>query len=233
LEVDNFSSPPGYGQRSTDPKGESLNTSRLPSRKSVPVASASITRSLMMFAALICLSGCDWQSKPLPATPGNPSLPRVTLQANRLLDRPESLSNEAVTLTRERLEGDWTFQNESAVVLIQWLPHGYVEAPFSNSPDGMLRINFEVTGLASGSDTFEVVFDSEKNCIEIYEFGTVTLDGSHPAKRLGTATLVGDNLIKVEATLLTLSCEWDIDSTFVRQQSSNKAVNPSGRSGEL
>ena len=187
----------------------------------------------MMFAALICLWGCEGQSKPSPATPGKPSLPRLTLQANELLDRPESHSNEAVTPTRERLVGDWKFQSESAVVSIQWLPHGYVEAPFSNSPDGMLRINFEVTGLASGSDTFEVVFDSEENCIEIYEFGTVKSDGSHPAKRLGTATLVGDNLIKVEATLLTRSCEWDIDSTFVRQQMSNKAVNPSGRSGEL
>jgi hypothetical protein len=178
-----------------------LNTSRLPVLKSVPVASAAITRSVMMFATFICVSGCDGQSQPFPATQGNPSLPRLTLQANNLLDRPESLSNEAVRPTIESLVGDWKFQNESSVVLIHWLPHRHVEAPFSKSPDGMLRISFEDTSLASGSDTFEVVFDSERNRIEIYEFGTVKSDGSHPAKRLGTATLFDDNLITVEATL--------------------------------
>ncbi len=198
-----------------------MSTSTLTSQECDPVASASIMRAVMIFAALLCGNGCDGPSRPIPATPGKPSLPRLTLQANELLDGRESLSNEAVTPTRERLVGDWKFQNKSSVVLIQWLPHGYVEAPFSNSPDGMLRIRFEDSKLGTGEDTFEVVFNSEKNRIEIYEFGTVKSNGSHPATHVGTATLVGENLITVEATLHSQSCEWDIDSTFVRQQVPN------------
>lgn len=198
-----------------------MNTSRLSSQKSVPVASASIVRAVMIFAAFICVNGCDGPSKPIPATPGNPSVPRLTLRANELVDGRKSLSNEAVTPTRERLVGDWKFQNESSVVLIQWLPNRFVEAPFSNSPDGMLRIRFENSKLGTGEDTFEVVLNSEKNCIEIYDFATVKSDGSHPATHLGTATLVGDNLITVQAKLHSEFCEWDIDSTFVRQEMPN------------
>jgi hypothetical protein len=129
--------------------------------------------------------------------------------------------------------GEWKFQNEASEVSIEWLPHGYVEAPsqFSDSPDGMLRIKFDDFSRGKGSDTFEVVLDSAKNCIDIYEFGTVKSDGSHPDVQLGTATIVGDNLIKVEATLNSPYSEWDIDTTFVRQPMPNKAVNPSGGSG--
>jgi hypothetical protein len=157
----------------------------------------------------------------------------MTLRANELLDSPEAPSNAAITPTNERLAGEWKFRNEATVVSIEWLPHGHVEAPVSNSPDGMLRMKWDVSNLGSGSDTFEVVLNSGKNSVEIYEYGTVKSDGSHPAKYLGTAILVGDNLIKVEATLNSRYCTWDIDSTFVRQEGANKAVNPSGGSGEI
>lgn len=210
-----------------------MDTSRPPSHKSVSVAFACITRVVIVFAAFMCANGCDGPSvqKPSPATLANPSLPRLTLRANELLDRSESLSNVAIKPTRERLVGEWKFRNESSNVSLEWLPHGYVEAPHSNSPDGMLRLKFVDSSLGSGSDTFDVVLDSEKSCIEIYEFGTVKADGSHPAEYLGTAKVVGDNLITVEATLTSRFCEWDIDCQFVNQPLPNKAVNPSGGSG--
>lgn len=59
--------------------------------------------------------------------------------------------------------------------------------------------------------------DAEKSRIEIYDFGTVKADGSHPAEYLGTAKLVGDNLIMMEAALTSSFCEWDIDCKFVKQ----------------
>lgn len=99
---------------------------------------------------------------------------------------------------------------------LRWLPKGYVEAPPTDSPDGMLRFSFDGFDQGSGMTTLEVVFNSSEKRLDIYELGTVKPDGSHPPQPLGTAMLISDNLIQVRCTF-DIGNQWDIDCIFIRE----------------